>query len=162
MALLISDANIIIDMESAGILDKMFRLPERFAVPNVLYDEELKTHHAHLPGLGLEVLEIQEEYVLEAFQLGEIYRRASHNDLLALSLAKQERCPLLTGDRGLREAAEKERVEVRGTLWIMDRLFAEGILDYAKVHNAYEKMKQDNRRLPWDEVEAQLEKMRRT
>lgn len=160
MALLISDANIIIDMESAETLDKMFRLPESFAVPNVLYDEELKLHHAHLPGLGLEVMELQEKYVLEAFQLGDIYRRASHNDLLALSLAKQERCPLLTGDRVLREAAEKEKVEVRGTLWIMERLFAEDILGYVKVHSAYEKMRRDNRRLPWDEVAVQLAKMK--
>ena len=161
MTWLISDANIIIDMEAGEILDKMFRLPETFAVPNVLYAEELETHHAHLPGLGLVVLDVHEEFVREAYRLGGIHKRPSHNDLLALALAKQEQCPLLTGDAKLREVAEKEKIEVRGTLWIVERLFSVNILDYQGVSSAYEKMRRDNRRLPWDEVKRQLNKMTR-
>jgi len=159
MTWLISDANIIIDMEAGEILDKMFRLPETFAVPNVLYVEELETHHAHLPGLGLVVLNVHEEFVLEAYRLGEVYRRPGHNDLLALALAKQECCPLLTGDARLREAAEMEQVDVRGTLWIIEKLFAENILDYHSAKNAYENMKREGRRLPWDKIKRQLKEM---
>jgi len=159
MTWLISDANIIIDMEAGEILDRMFRLPETFAVPNVLYVEELEMHHAHLPGLGLVVLDVHEEFVLEAYRLGEVYKRPGHNDLLALALAKQERCPLLTGDAKLREAAEKEKVDVQGTLWIIERLFAENILDYHGAKNAYEKMEQEGRRLPWDKIKRQLKEM---
>lgn len=159
MTWLISDANIIIDMEVGGILDKMFRLPETFAVPNVLYVEELAEHHPRLPGMGLLVLEISEEYILEAYRLGDIYKKPGYNDLLALSLAKQERCPLLTGDEKLREAAEREMVEVRGTLWVMDRLFDESILSCRDIHVAYEKMRQDDRRLPWGEIKRQLKRM---
>ena len=139
MTWLISDVNIIIDMEAGEILDKMFRLPETFAVPNVLYVEELETHHA---------------------QLGDVYKKPGHNDLLALALAKQVRCPLLTGDEKLREAAEREQVDVRGTLWVIERLFTERILDYQGVNDAYEKMKREMRRLPWDEIERQLKKMK--
>lgn len=160
MTWLISDANIIIDMESGGILDKMFGLPETFAVPNVLYVEELEAHHAYLPGLGLAVLEVHEEYVSEAYRLGDVYIRPSHNDLLALSLAKQERCPLLTGDASLREAAEAEQVDVRGTLWLIERLFHENIVDYHGANTAYEKMKSESRRLPWDDVKLQLQIMK--
>jgi|GEM_PF-3477377 hypothetical protein len=35
--LLISDANILIDMADGGLLEKMSRLPEKFAVPDVLF-----------------------------------------------------------------------------------------------------------------------------
>lgn len=159
MTWLISDANIIIDMEAGEILEKMFSLPETFAVPNVLYVEELEEHHPHLPGLGLVALDVREEYVLEAFRLGDVYKKPSHNDLLALSLAKQERCPLLTGDGRLREAAEMEKVEVRGTLWIVERLFVERIISYTNVKEAYERMRQDDRRLPWHEVRRQLNRL---
>ena len=161
MTWLISDANIIIDMEAGEILDKMFRLPETFAVPNVLYVEELERHHAHLPGLGLVVLDVHEEFVIEAYRLGDVYKKPSHNDLLALALAKQECCPLLTGDARLREAAETEQVDVRGSLWIIERLFANNILDCQGANGAYEKMKRDGRRLPWSQVDLQLNKMRR-
>lgn len=108
MTWLISDANIIIDMEIGNILDKMFRLPEHIAVPNILYAEELAEHHSELPVFGLRVLEIREEYMIEAYRLGGVYRKTSVNDLLALALAKQEQCPLLTGDAKLREAADSE------------------------------------------------------
>lgn len=161
MTWLISDANIIIDMEAGGILDTLFRLPETFAVPDVLYVEELEAHHAHLPGLGLVVLAVREEFVLEAYRLGDIYKGPGHNDLLALALAKQEQCPLLTGDAKLREAANLENLEVHGTLWVMQRLFDEKILDCEGVSAAYGKMKDDDRRLPWDEVERQLRRMAR-
>lgn len=41
--LLISDANILIDMECGGLLDRMF------AVLDVLFDEELAAEHPDLP-----------------------------------------------------------------------------------------------------------------
>jgi hypothetical protein len=35
--LLISDANILIDMESARLLEAMFRLPMKIAAPDILF-----------------------------------------------------------------------------------------------------------------------------
>jgi predicted nucleic acid-binding protein len=159
MAWLISDANILIDMDVGEVLDKMFSLPERFAVPDVLYMEELIERHPHLPALGLTVLSVREEYVLEAYRLGGIYKRPGHNDLLALALAKQESCPLLTGDAKLREAAELEQVEVKGTLWLMERLFVNKLLDYDEIKAVYERMQQGGRRLPMQEITSQLKWM---
>lgn len=156
MTWLIGDANIFIDMEVGGILESMFGLPETIAVPDVLFAEELEARHGHLLGMGLVTLEVQEAFVEEAYRLGGLYRRAGHNDLLALSLAKQEQCPLLTGDAKLREAAQAERVEVRGTLWLVGALFQAGLLNHAEATTAYQRMREDGRRLPWKEVEAQL------
>ena len=159
MTWLIGDANIFIDMEVGGILEPMFHVPETIAVPDVLFAEELQARHAYLLSMGLMQLEVQERYVREAFRLGDIYRKPSHNDLLALSLAKQEACPLLTGDKRLREAALAEQLEVRGTLWLVRRLFLSGALEYCQAVTAYERMKKNGRRLPWDDVGAQLYKM---
>ena len=53
MPLLISDANILIDMECGGLLHRMFELAHGFAVLDVLYEEELKDQHPELPGHGL-------------------------------------------------------------------------------------------------------------
>jgi len=69
--LLISDANIIIDMEVGGLIKQMFRLDYEFAVPDVLYEEELKENHANLPKLGLERLGLQPESVAYSVELGE-------------------------------------------------------------------------------------------
>lgn len=157
---LISDANIIIDMKAGNILEKMFKLPENFAAPNILYAEELAEHHPELPVLGLSILDVQEEFVIEAYRLGSVYKKPGNNDLLALALAKQEQCPLLTGDKDLRVAAEAEKIELRGTLWLVERLFEEKQLDYTSVVISYNLMKEEQRRLPWDEVDKQIKRFK--
>ena len=43
--LLISDANILIDVIDGGIVDEMFMLEWEFGVPDVLFHYELKNHY---------------------------------------------------------------------------------------------------------------------
>jgi hypothetical protein len=88
MKLLISDANIIIDIQADNLIEVVFRLPETFAVPNILYEEELRERHPELPVFGLQVLGISEAYVREAYRLRGQYSGPSQNDLFALALAK--------------------------------------------------------------------------
>lgn len=156
--LLISDANILIDMEKGGITRQMFLLDAVFAVPNTLYEEELREEHPQLPELGLRMLELTEETVAWAAELIVRYRKtgASSNDLLALALAWQEQTTLLTGDGKLRIVAEKENIEFHGTLWLMEQLMEAGILTVQQAAAAYDGMKAARSRLPWDEVEQQL------
>lgn len=72
--LLISDANIIIDMNTGGLLRLMFRIDATLAVPDVLYEEELRTDHPELIRLGLKRLELSEDTVVYAGRLVEKYR----------------------------------------------------------------------------------------
>lgn len=48
MPLLISDANILMDIEVGELTAPMFSLGYQFAVPDILYFEELEEQHAHL------------------------------------------------------------------------------------------------------------------
>ena len=161
MERLVCDANIIIDLKVGKTLHLIFQLPEDFAVPDVLYEQELSAQHSDLLDLGLSVLPIHEEYIQEADKLAEIYKHPGHIDLLALALAKQEGCPLLTGDSRLRNAAECEQADVRGTLWIMQRLHDEQILDVNEVEGAYQRMLEGGRWLPAKKIHAQLDSMRK-
>jgi len=161
MRLLISDANIFIDMVSGGLLEAMFRLPYRFAVPDVLYEEELAAHHPDLPDLGLQVLELSPDGIIDVQALLSRYASegVTRDDVFALALARQEDCPLLTGDRALRNAGEEEQLEVHGTLWLVEAMFKLDIVSGQTVRQAYEAMVADRRRLPWDEVEGQLQRL---
>ena len=97
----------------------------------------------------------------EAYRLREQYRKPGQNDLFALALAKQETCPLVTGDKALREAAELETVLVRGTLWLVERMVEETIISIKDAEIAYRKMKDEGRRLPWDEVRRQIKRIKK-
>lgn len=156
MLLLISDANILIDIETGGLLAPMFSMAYRFAVPDVLYYEELHEQHAGLLDMGLESMTLDSALVVRVTELVLRYRRPGRNDLFALALAEHEACPLLTGDRDLRAAAVSEGVEVRGTLWLMTEMVRVGKISAQLARVAYQRMRDSGRRLPWDQAEQML------
>lgn len=155
MLLLISDANIIIDLEAGEILHSLFELPYQFAMPDVLYEEEIKGGCPYLLDMGLKTLVVTGEYVNYAVRLGAVTgNEPGFNDRLALALARQESCPLLTGDGNLRVLAAEEGTEVRGTLWILGEVIEFGLLTQEQALTVLHRMKRRGRRLPWKEAEA--------
>jgi hypothetical protein len=88
--------------------------------------------------------------------------RTSRYDLLAAVLAKQEACPLLTGDTDLRLVCDEQGIEVHGTIWRMEELHAQGIVDAAEAGATYRQMREHGSRLPWNEVRAQLKRFRKS
>ncbi len=156
MRLLISDANILIDLDDGGILELSFQLPLTLQVPDVLLDEELGDMSERLRSLGLTTAELRPEGVSRASELNALYPRTSRMDCMALALAEQQACPLLTGDAALRAAAEHEQVEVRGTIWIVELLIEHGLMTIAATREAYARMRELGSRLPWSLINSRL------
>ncbi len=156
MLLLISDANILIDMDVGGLLAPMFSMEYRFAVPDVLYVYELEPQHIGLLDLGLESMTLDADAVANVMTLTRRYPRPGRIDLFALALAAAEACPLLTGDKDLRAAAEAEGVEVCGTLWLVTEMVRTGKISTTVARAAYQRMRDSGRRLPWDQAERML------
>jgi len=77
-------------MNTGDLLRLMFRFDATFAVPDILFEEELRVDHPELPKLGLKLLELREESVAYAEGLIEKCRGlgATTNDLLALALSR--------------------------------------------------------------------------
>jgi hypothetical protein len=53
MLLVISDACVLIDIECGELTSVMFSLSYQFAVPDILFAEELENRHGHLLQFGL-------------------------------------------------------------------------------------------------------------
>lgn len=157
MLLLISDANILMDIEEGDLLAPMFSLEYKFGVPDVLYYEELDDQHSHLLDLGLKVYKMTAESVERVQILSQAYARPGRNDLFALALAEAENCTLLTGDAALRSAAETERVEVKGTVWLILEMVSQHRITVQVAKAALNKMRANGRRLPWDVAEQMLD-----
>ena len=161
MLLLISDANILIDMEAGQLMEKLFQLPMQFAMPDILYWEEIEPGTPDLEVLGLKILEVRGEYVRYASELPDKYGTAlSPNDYLALALARQEDCPLLTGDQSLKIVARKEDVKVMGTVWLLQAMVENRLLSVDEAIAALALMKESRRRLPWADAERILNGLR--
>lgn len=114
-----------------------------------------------LPALGLKVMTQPAEDVARVEQLRARFRGPSVNDLFALVLAQSLDCPLLSGDRQLSAAAEAEGVEVRGTLWLVETLVLARLINAERAAEAYEAMRHDGSRLPWDEIDVQVRRWQR-
>lgn len=161
MLLLISDANILIDMEAGELMEKLFQLPIQFAIPDILYWEEIEPGAPGLEDQGMRILEVTSEYVAYAAGLQAKYgANPSPNDYLALALAKQEGCPLLTGDQALKLAAQQEDVTVKGTVWLLRTMVENQLLSIDDALAALALMKEGKRRLPWIDAERILNGLR--
>lgn len=154
MLLLISDTNILIDIEVGQLMPVVFRLPYAIAVPDILFELELRERHSHLLESGLLVKGLSSESVKKTEYLTAQYPRPSMMDHSALALAIQEQCPLLTGDKDLRIAAKKENVEVHGTIWIVEQLLNQKLIKPQKAKSSFEIMKAKGSRLPWADVDT--------
>lgn len=161
MLMLISDANILIDMEAGGLLQSLFRLPYRFAMPDLLYVEEIEEGTPGLDKQGLQLLEVRAEFVDYALSLRDEHGNGpSHNDYLALALALalavQEGCPLLTGDGSLRVVAQAVDVDLKGTIWLLREMLVHGLHSREQMLEVLALMKARGRRLPWALAESEL------
>ncbi len=156
MLFIISDASVLIDIECSELTSAMFSLPFQFAVPDTLFVEELSEKHGHLLQFGLISVTMSGELVAEAYSLHQQHIKPSVNDMLALTLAKHERCQLLTGDKALCKVAVQLNVEVHGTIWLVEQMLHNEKITVEGARVAFQRMKNSGSRLPWGEVEKIL------
>lgn len=156
---LVSDTSVLIDLQRGNLLETALRLPYDFAVPDLLFERELRTW---------DDLDLREHLVIlslagEGVSLAAGFRRAdarlSLPDAFALALAKIGGYTLLAGDAALRAMAEVESVDCHGVLWILDELSAHGLTTQRTLHASLTSISQHPRcRLPRSEVRRRLER----
>lgn len=157
MILAIQDANILIDLHNAGLLELYFRLGiETHTTDLVLREVSQPVQEYVLRGqLKVKAFSSDEMLALVAF-MAKQPSGLSLEDCSVLQLALEMKAILLTGDNKLRNHAEKSKVETRGVLWLLDVLVAEMILDHATAIVCLERLMKTNPRLPVDECQKRM------
>ena|ERR1051326_932776 len=162
--LLVSDTSVLIDLERGSVLRATFQLPTPLAVPDLLYERELRQSNGELLlGLGLKKLSLDER----GMRLAQDYIRRvpalSVPDAFAMALAKQDAHVLVCGDRALRELATAERVECHGVLWVLDQILEARILSGPQLAIALKTIAEHPRsRLPKTTVAEHLVRYQKT
>lgn len=162
-SLLISDTSVLVDLDRGHLLEALFRLPLSVGVPDVLYADELDEWNGdRLLSLGLRVLELDPDGVIQAQHYVDAWRNISVPDAFALALCKAGGHTLLTGDRRLRILAETERVPCHGLLWVLDEIEDVGAASPKTLLSGLELIVLSRRvRLPMEHVRHRLERYRR-
>ena len=165
MRVLVSDSSVLIEFSKRAILDKMFELELQFAVPDLLFHEELIDLGAYsrqdLLDFGLRVEPLDSAGVDEAIAYQSKRTALSLVDAFALALARRQGWQLLTEDRLMRSVAQSEGIELRDVLWIIDSMLTAGILLKAQVVSVLEAMRDDSRcPVPRRELELRIRQAR--
>ncbi len=158
-----SDTNIWIDFIVIQCLEYPFRLSYTYCMSRDAIEDELlspKESGQQLLALGLEPVDITDEELLLAIGYRNRYIKISAYDAIALAIAKARGIILLTGDKSLRKAAQTEKVEFRGSLWILDQLMENSLVtpdEYRAALMALQKVNGSEVRLPSDEIRKRLD-----
>ena len=149
MKVLVSDSSILIEFSKRELLDGMFQLEFEFAVPDLLFHEELidlGTYSRHdLLGLGLRVESLDAEGVEMAIAYQSDRPALSLVDSFALALASRQGWNLLTEDRTMRGVADSKGIVNMDALWVIDNMIEAGILSARQVMTVLEAMRDDPR-----------------
>ncbi len=158
-----SDTNIWIDFLEIGHPEHPFLLKYEYYLSTAAYDDELirpEGLREMLSRCGLRLTGISEAEFELAALYREKYGRISLYDAIALAIAKTRAWILLTGDKPLRIAAERERVDCHGVIWIYDELRRQNKISASAFSEAIRALKmaveEGKCRLPLHELDRRL------
>lgn len=158
MRVLVSDTSVLVDLERGSLLEASFRLPFQFAVPDLLYEKELKGYVGEdLIRLGLTVEELDGDGITRALTYRQRVQALSVPDSFALALAQTNGWVLLTGDGALRQLATDEAVDCHGVLWLLDEISGAEVATARELHDGLTAISEHRRcRLPKPEIRRRL------
>ncbi len=165
--IVISDANILFDLLSVGLLDAFF------AIPWNVFTTDLVIAEIEKPGQkeGVERFVKSKKLSVITFELNELFEisgkqeacknNASMADVSVWYYAKKVNGRLLTGDRKLRSVAENEGVRVSGVLYIFEKMIENNIISHNEAAENLEELVKINGRLPKEECEKRINEWRK-
>lgn len=160
MQLLISDANILIDIDRLELIKEFYSLPHDIQTTDFAFAELYKTQRAILSHNRLTIIPTPDGPALdEISDLFNAHAGISFQDASVWYYARTRGGVLLTGDGTLRKKAMKDGVTVRGILFILDELKAHGIISIATTLVKLQLLQEINTRLPEGEIQQRIARL---
>jgi predicted nucleic acid-binding protein len=166
MRIAISDANILIDISSVGLLETMTRLPFEFVVPDFVVNEitrpEQKEAIDSLVRSGvLKVIAANTEELESIGSLARAVRTLSIPDCSVLILAGIHGAMILSNDSRMRQHAKSTGLECHGTIWIVHQLVVRRELGTDTARNCLLRLMSTNVRFPKSESSDLIRELER-
>ena len=120
--IIITDTNIITDLDNAGILDKFVTLDNVY-ISDMVKNDEINYDTGNVDTINiLKTIEATSEQIKEIFNISKEIHGLSPYDIINYILARDNNAILATGDKKLKQFAENNGVEVIRTLKIIKLL----------------------------------------
>ena len=161
MKVAITDVSVLFDLFNVGVLPEFFGLDIEIYTIDFIYNEILQSDEKDefelfVRGGHLRIIVVEETEHESIANMKLTYSNRSFADKTALYKANQMRCILLTCDDKLRKEAIKQKLEVHGSIWIIDQLVENDKIDTKRATEVIESLKTTNAWLPVDELDRRL------
>lgn len=159
--LAVNDANILIDFSDIALLEKLLALDlEMYTTDFVVAEITDKDQRTAIDQLITERKLISYSHnsgeMASVIQKSLQVRRLSLEDCSVWDFAETHQAILLTGDGLLRKTALKAGLEVHGSLWLLDQMIDQQLLEEAEACKKLRELMKMNPRLPEKPCEKRL------
>ena len=159
--IVITDTNIITDLDNAKLLDIFIKLDNVYMCDVVVNDEINSKSASFSISPFIKKISFDETELEEVMKLMLEHRKLSFYDLANYVSARTHNGVLATGDERLKKFAEENGVEVIRTLKIIEYLYNCKIIENEKFIKSLELLKNnDKTRIPKEEIEKLENKYR--
>ena len=149
------DSSVILDFFETKNLSSLMGFPHRIVTLDLMANDLETPTPFEINKSGIMSVETSIEIMTLISEFEEKYR-VSFYDAALLLYAKKEKAILLSGDKALRKAAKKEKVTVKGTLWVLEELVKSETFKPDQAVLILERMFLLGRRLPPDEANSKI------
>lgn len=161
MKILINDANILIDIVKVNLVIEFANLSFELYTTDFIFEEinpEQKIEFLQL--INEDLLKIIKTTEIEDFQeINNLLKNSSglsFEDCSAWYYSKKLGGTLITGDRKLKKVVEKNEIEVRGIIFILDEILKQGLITFDVAIKKINLLYKLNTRLPKTELSRRI------
>ncbi len=163
--LIISDTNIFLDLYETDSLKEFFSLPYEIRTTMLVFseikgDKELQAVKPFIDSGKLKIEQLSTAEFTACLNMSlTTPEDLSVTDCSVWQKAKQNNAKLITNDRKLRKAAENDKVEVHGILFVFEKMTEKNVMPYDKAINAVSKLITINKRCPKKQAQDLIDKL---
>lgn len=164
--IVLNDTNIVIDLMSVDMFDRLFRLPWEVHITDMVKEELTREYQLALAGEAIERGCLLVDH-FTGEEVGEIHERhdqisqrtnLSVCDCSVWYASEKRGYTILTGDKKLRNVVEKCGLEVHGILYVIQAMVEEQLIKPSEAIGILKKLQTYNHRLPQNEIDTYVNK----
>lgn len=158
--IIITDTNIITDLDNANILEFFVKLDNVY-ITDIVRNDELNDKTGNLKIINkFKIININLNQIKEIAHLSKYEHHLSTYDLINFIVARDLNGILATGDNRLKIYSEKNGIEVIRTLKIIKLLYTKNIINAKKAINACNNLKNNKyTRIPISEIDKLINEL---
>lgn len=160
--IIITDTNIVTDLNNAHILDQFIKLDNVY-ISDIVKNDEINEKTGTITLINdFKVMTATDTQLIEASKLNIENPKLSLYDLLNFILARDNNCILATGDNNLKKYSQKNGIEVIRTLRIIKLMKDKNIISNSMAINACNLLKEcPSTRIPIIDIDNLINELKK-